>query len=124
MKILCSLLIAVLVGHLECGGSCLAESFGVKPHATTVNMEPPCHKAAEMPSKSPQPSDEHSGVCSQGPLIASKLSIGGKPLLQSIAVLPALTFILQPSDSSTRQFIPANPPGLLPFLVPISILRI
>jgi hypothetical protein len=124
MKILCSLLITVLVMHLECGGSCFAESFGAKAHAAATNTEPPCHKAAEKPSNSPQPSDAHNSVCSQGPLIESKLSVGGKPLLQSTAVLPALTFVLQPGDSSIRQYVPKNPPGLVPLLVPASILRI
>ncbi|HYR44624.1 MAG TPA: hypothetical protein VER98_16455 [Terriglobia bacterium] len=124
MKTLCGLLVTVLLAHLVCGGSCLAESFGVNTHATSTNTAPPCHKAAEIPSKSPQPSDERSGVCSQGPLVESKLSIGGIVVLQSTAVLPASIFIVQPSDSAIAESIPENPPGVLRLLIPISILRI
>ena len=124
MKTLCALLIGVLVLHLQCDGSCLAESFSSTVDATPAGMEPPCHKPADVPSDIPQPSHEGNSACSQGPLIESKVSASGKTALQLAAVLPATVGVIALNDPFVPGFTPENLPSVWSPLIPPSILRI
>jgi hypothetical protein len=107
MKILCGLLIAFFILHLHCEGSCLSESL----NATT---QPPCHKHAGSSSDKP-----HGDVCTQGPVVESKLTF------QPVAVLPEISIsLLQPSLTITSLLIEDGPAVIVPSPIPISVLRI
>ena len=119
MKSVGAVLIAVLILHLQCAGSCLAESLGSTALAPPATEQPPCHKHAETPSDKSQPSHDRNELCTQGPVIA------GKVVFQSVAVLPAVSpNLLQPRITTTRQLIQERPAGIVTSPVPISILRI
>lgn len=124
MKSLCTVLIAVLVLHLQCGGSCLAESFGSAAHPLPAGEEPPCHQNAEFPSDSPKPSHQANNPCGQGPIIQSKLTISGKIALQFAAVLPVMVPVITVNHPIVHQSVPADPSAVLSPPIPFSILRI
>ncbi len=122
MKILSTMLILLLFLHLQCGGSCLTESFGLGALPAT-KTQPPCHQQGQTPSNDSHPSHHSDGTCTQGPLIEAKLSIG-KVVLQSDATLPDTIRTSQPSDFEMRGCIPADPRILLSPPTAISVLRI
>src|SRR5467141_4694452 len=92
MKSFCAILIAVLIVHLQCSGSCFSEAFA--SHSTSAASDPPCPGHANNPSdSSPQKPDETNSPCSQGQVIESKAGVSGKHLVQLTAVLPAIISI-------------------------------
>lgn len=91
MKSIVVLLTFSLVLHLQCGGSCLADSAEVKADQTT--SEPPCHQHAESSSKRSQvpshaPAHDDSSPCSQGQVTEFKSSVAGKVALPLAAIMP------------------------------------
>jgi hypothetical protein len=91
--------------HVQCGATCIAEALGIGTvHAAPVNVEPPCHKHSEVPTKSPQPSHETNNGCDQGSAIEAKVSAAGKHIAPPAAVieLPITTRILFVPRPPTR----------------------
>ena len=123
MKVLCGLVIATLVLHLQCGGSCLTDSSGEKAQAASMSTEPPCHSHTEVPAKGRPPAHEGNSLCNQAPLTESKVSAGGKVALQFAAILPA-TIESLPPYGSFFSFVPEKPAGLSSPSLRVSVLRI
>ncbi len=115
MKALSSCLILVLLVHLQCAGSCLAESSAPK-------TAPACPQHAKTPSNGHQP-NESNGPCTQGPQLESKLSTG-KVVFDLDALFPASPVIAQATDATVRYTFLDHPLVVLSLPVPISILRI
>src|SRR6266566_3622712 len=124
MKMFPALLVAVLLLHLQCGGSCLFGSFERKIDVPSTSSEPPCHEHAQIPSKGQAPSHDGNGPCNQGPITGSKLSSGGKVSLQVAAILPATVGPLAAFDCGITGFIAEKTPHLLSSVVRLSVLRI
>src|SRR5262245_15220215 len=124
MKTLCTMLIALLFVHLQCGGSCLAESLRLETLGPT-SAEPPCHQHGPTPTND-QPThhaEGTEGTCTQGPLIEAKLSIA-KVVLQWEATFPDAIGTSQPSDLEIHRYIPADARILLRPAAAISVLRV
>src|SRR5437868_6911892 len=123
MKNLCAILIAVLIVHLHCSGSCFSEAFG--SHTTSATSDPPCHGQAHNPTdSSPQKPDEINTPCSQGQVVESKAGVSGKYLLQLTAVLPAIISVPLLNQPFTHELTPENPPFAWAPSISLSILRI
>jgi len=118
MKILCAILIAIVVVHLQCGGSCLGESSKIP-----VSTDPPCHQHSNTPKDSDQP-HESNNRCGQGSLIEAKAAGFGRHVLQPIAFIvpaaaPTITFGVVPIPVAVQ-----SPPDLSTITSTVSILRI
>src|SRR5262245_5449157 len=122
MKTLCAMLIVLLFVHLQCGGSCLAESLRVETDAPATSAEPPCHQQGQTPTND-QSSHHAEGTCAQGPVIEAKLSVV-KVILQWDAPLPDAIGTDQPSDFEIGRYTPGDPAILLRPPAAISVLRI
>src|SRR5262249_2698305 len=119
---LCAMLIVLLFVHLQCGGSCLAESLRLETHPPSTSAEPPCHQHSQTPTND-QSSNHAEGTCTQGPLIDSKFS-AGTVMLQWDATLPGAIGTGQPSDFDIFRYTPADPVILFHPPVSISVRRI
>jgi hypothetical protein len=125
MKLLPKFLVAVMLVHLQCGGSCLVEAFGAPAHPAAANEEPSCHHQQDAPADdNQQPSHDANAPCSRGQLIEGKTYNFGKVVLQTAAILPAEAPSLGAVDFTFRVFVPAGIHLDLVSPVPISILRI
>ena len=126
MKILSGVLVAALVLHLQCGGSCLLNSSGraAIALASTSSPEPPCHQHAEMPSRDHAPKHDSNSPCDQGSLTQSTLSAAAKTGLNVVGVLPPGIETVVARDSATCLYRPEKPPDVRSASVPISVLRI
>src|SRR5262245_34012383 len=123
MKTLSTMLILLLLLHLQCGGSCLAESLDRAMQGAT-DAQPPCHQHGQTPTNQPQQSSHHvEGTCAQGPVIEAKLGIG-KAVLQLGAILPDAIAASQPIDFEMHRHIPDDLRSLSPQPSTISVLRI
>jgi hypothetical protein len=123
VKTLCGLLITVLLLHLQCGGSCLLDSFGTKANMTSTSSEPPCHQHSETPLKDQAPTHDGNSLC-QGPITASKLSNGMKVTLVAAAVAPVAIETPALGSSGITRFLAVQPPHLSSPLNRLSVLRI
>jgi len=125
MKILSGVLVAVLVLHLQCGGSCLLNSAGPAPAVTsTTSPEPPCHQHSGTPSGDQTPKPHSNGPCDQGPLTQSTLSAAAKTGFSVAAVLPPGIETVMTPDSVTRVYNPETPPQVTSSSARLSVLRI
>lgn len=124
MKTVCSILITVLILHLQCNGSCLAESLNSMTHAAAAAGEPPCHKHSDLPTQNPQAPHEDANTCSQGPVIESKTAGSAKDVLPLTAALPAAAPAITLAERSVSRVIVENPSRVWSPSIPISILRI
>src|SRR5437867_2424767 len=106
MKTLSFMLAAVMIMHLQCGGSCLSESLQA--------AQPPCHQHGSAPSKTPQVPHDANSPCTQGPLIES----------QFMAVLPVTIQTITLIEPISRTFTTHDPSGVWSPPIPLSILRI
>src|SRR5215831_419618 len=107
MKAASTILIAVLALHLQCSGSCLADSL------RAFDNQPPCHKHANLPSKDHQPSHETNNPCDQGSILQSKVQISIRSAdLQLTAVLPTLPAIVPLHTIFFGKINPQNPFGV------------
>jgi hypothetical protein len=122
MKILATILVLLLFLHLECGGSCLAESFHARTHAA-ANEEPPCHQHGQTPTNDTPSSHHAEGTCAQGPLIEAKLSVS-KVVLHWDGTLPTTVETGQAIGFELRRNTPIDLRILIPPPTPISVLRI
>src|SRR5262249_5182290 len=123
MKTLPTMLILLLLLHLQCGGSCLAESLDRATQGAT-DAQPPCHQHGQTPTNKPQQSSHHvEGTCAQAPVIEAKLDIG-KAVLQLGAILPDVITASQPNNFEMHRYIPDDLRSLLLRPSAISVLRI
>lgn len=124
VKSLAGLLIIILMLHLQCGGSCLLESFGAKANVASPSSEPPCHQHSETPPKDKIPAHDGNSPCNQGPVTESKWSTGASLMVHTSAVVPGV--IENPTFESVDMtgFVPEQPPHLLFPLHRLSVLRI
>src|SRR5215475_241330 len=122
MKTFATILIFLLFLHLECGGSCLAESFVSRTHVAT-NGEPPCHQHGQAPTNDAPSSRHAQGTCAQGPLIEGKLSVG-KVVLHWDVTLPSTVEMGQAIAFELRRNTPIDLRILIPPPAAISVLRI
>ena len=124
MKTVCSILITVLILHLQCNGSCLAESLNSMTHAAAAASEPPCHKHSDLPTQNPQAPHEDANTCSQGPVVESKTTVSAKDVLPLTAALPMAVPAIALAQQSVPRIIAENPSRVWSPPIPISILRI
>jgi hypothetical protein len=118
MKTACSILILVLLAHVQCGGSCVAETL---KHLRPAASEPPCHQHSQNPEKQ-RPVHQTEGTCSQGPLIESKV-FGKRAAMPEIAVF-ALPTAVQADYSPLLYRLDVPVPLTRPSPPSLSILRI
>src|SRR5262245_42790155 len=121
MKSWSAILIAVLILHLQCSGSCASESVKSKPAPAAA--EAPCHQHSGDSSKSPKAPRENNSPCNQGQAIESRTSVAGKSMLPIDAVMPApvvVTILSEASASKTAE----EPPDVWAPPILVSILRI
>src|ERR1051326_7215951 len=110
--------------HLQCGGSCLVDSFGGSIHSVAPDSEPSCHHHQDVPeNKDQQSSHDANAPCSRGQLIESKTYDAGKILLPIAGILPVDTPPLRAAET-LRIFLPEGSHPDLALPIPISILRI
>src|SRR5262245_29740938 len=115
MKTLATVLILFLILHLQCGGSCLSQSFGARTHDTT-NEVPPCHQHGQTRTT---PSSQYPQTsCAPGPLIEAKLSTG-KILLEWDPTFVAALEMSQPSNLEMLRNTPTDP--RIPLFPPTAI---
>jgi hypothetical protein len=126
MKILSGLLVAVLILHLQCGGSCLlnSSSRGAAALAAISVPEPPCHQHAELPSRNQTPKHDSNNPCDHGPLAQSTLSAAAKAGVNAVGVLPPGIETVVTHDSANSVYIPEEPPHVRSVSARMSILRI
>ena len=124
MKTLCSSLILLLLLHLQCGGSCLAESLGLPGRTAPASTEPPCHQHGQTPVNDQQPPHQADSICSQGPLIQSKLSIGKVVLHLDATLLLDEIDTMHPADFNVRRYVRLSPQLVLLSPAAFSVLRI
>ncbi len=125
MKTVAAVLIAVLVLHIQCGGSCLLNSSGqAATSVSTSSPEPPCHGHAEMPSSDKTPKHDSNGPCDQGPITQSTLSSAAKIGFHSVGVLPSGIEMTVGRDSVSPIYNPEKPPHVISASAHISVLRI
>jgi len=126
MKTITAVLIAVLVIHMQCRISCLAQQPGSTDVPTTnTGAEPPCHQHPDAPPKPAPPSHETDSSCSQGLVSALQVTVTGKNLLLPLAaVLPVVVTVesfrdnVVPILETMNALLVSSPP------TPFSILRI
>jgi hypothetical protein len=123
MKSFCGLIAVLLVLHLQCGGSCLVESFAT-PQAASTAGQPPCHHQGGVPSKSPAPSRQTSGPCSQTSIVELKAATSKAVVLEFVAALPNPVVLSAASGFVITLPGRENPPGFSSFQTTPSILRI
>ena len=116
------LLIAALVVHLQCGGSCLAETLNSQTAGASSSVEPPCHEH-QQPTDSPQQNHDRFNSCSQGPLIEAKGGASGKGMLNVAAISPLFSLRVNIREPFTALVI-VNPPGNVVSTFATSVLRI
>jgi hypothetical protein len=110
-KTSCAVLVAVLIVHLLCSGSCASEAFAGS--AAPPTPEPPCHGHEQKPSPSAPQSHEGGGPCSQGQIVASKPGAIGTCVLQldAAVLLPAISSSLT-LPVVLRDLMPERSPGI------------
>jgi len=81
------LLVAVLLAHLQCNGSCNAEILKLKGEVASSSAEPPCHQH-EQPTGSSQPHKDAVDSCNERPLIVRKAGATVQPTLDVAMTLP------------------------------------
>jgi hypothetical protein len=124
MKYVCMLLIAVLVVHLQCGGSCLAEMLSSQADVSKGSAEPPCHQHQQQSSDVPQPRHDTVSSCSQGPIIDAKATASGKCALDVAAISPIVSRPPSFTAPVGPQPVVNNPPGIPDPTFATSVLRI
>jgi hypothetical protein len=122
MKYLGMLLIVALVVHLQCGGSCIAETMTSKTAAPTSSLDPPCHEH-QQPNDSPEQNQDGFNACSQGSFIEAKAGATGKALLNVPMILPLVSHAVSAEAPFTHLSI-INPTSTLVPTVATSVLRI
>ncbi len=119
------MLIAVILMHLQCGGSCVATHFyAASDVAAPASAKPACHEGANSPVNE-KPSNHDSDSCGQGPAIESK----GGPAVKCASLLTALQWIIPavqfqyvPVEAWFSADIPlqsSTPPGALKLVLRI-----
>jgi len=89
MRALVTVLIAIITLHLQCSGSCLAESLH------TFDNQPPCHKHTNLPSSDHRSSHETNNPCDQGTILEAKVRIFSRSAIPQVtAVLPVLAHVV------------------------------
>src|SRR5262245_31250256 len=117
MKALGTVLIGIIALHLQCSGSCLAESL------RSFDNQPPCHKHANLPSSDHRSSPETNNPCDQGTILQSKVRISSRSAIpQLMAVVPLLPHLVvlhipffdkfDPHNASLVRLAPIPPPVL------------
>jgi len=118
MKTASTILILILLAHLQCGGSCVIETL---KHSSPATSDPPCHQHNQNPEKE-RPVHQSEGTCSQGPLIESKALVK-RVALPELAMLPAQAAI-EVSTSDVIRPLDIRIPFIPPAPQSVSILRI
>src|SRR5262249_3229890 len=121
MKAVCAILITILVVHVQCGASCLVDSFGALARSAPVTAEPPCHQHSDAPDQSSHPLHEKNNPCGQGTLLEVKAT---DPLPDIDIALPAIAALTQFHDSSLPAVTLEHSPGTASPPIAFSNLRI
>ena len=87
MKILCSVLIAVVAFHAECRVLCFAEHAGAQP-------QPACHENSKLPAPEHPPHGDDGNSCGQAPGIDSRIISIVKCELEPAALEPVAPVVL------------------------------
>jgi hypothetical protein len=121
MKAVCAILITILVVHVQCGASCLVDSFRASGGNTPVSVEPPCHQHGDAPDQSSHPSHEKNNPCGQGTLIEAKVTDPAPDIDIALFAIPAFT---QFHESPVLALTVEHPPGTSSLPITFSNLRI
>ena len=105
MKIVCALLVVVLLVHLECIGSCLAES-----------AQPPCHQH--------QSQHDANSSCSDKPLVDANSAAAGKCTLELADMLSVLAGAQTFNEVTLPQLVANHLPGISDRTAATLVLRI
>jgi len=122
MKVLCFVLIAILIAHLQCSGTCASESLDSQ--TSSPPTQPPCHEHDKQSDSSQPKSHDAANSCSQGSVIEAKQILKTKPTLLSSAVLHVV--LTATGDNPSKAMAPRidDPPGFSLSLPAASVLRI
>jgi len=119
VKAFYGILILVLAAHLQCGGSCLADSLKSPAHAEAAADAPPCHQHQPVPSHGNERSHDLNAPCTQQSGITAKSTPHGTIVFESTALLPVVAGLNVPANPHHPVPVFPSPPS-----VSNSILRI